>query len=106
MMLELVLLDIYKLNKFSQPIPANLTFFLFTCPDVWKHASSLNQISFTNAGFCSIWSLIKLQNVFSLVVGYPDGFSFLFFFFFFFFVVVFVLFCLLLVLLLLLLLLF
>ena len=51
-------IEIYKLNKFSGPIP-KFMFCLFTCPDIWKHASSLNQILCTNAGFCSIWSLIK-----------------------------------------------
>ena len=54
MILELILLEIYKLNKFSGSIAPNLMFYLFTCPDRWKHASSLNQILSTNGGFCSI----------------------------------------------------
>ena len=36
---------------------------MFCCPDRLKHASSLNRILFTNAGFCFIWSLFKLQKV-------------------------------------------
>ena len=61
MISEVVLLEIYKLNKFSGPIPKILCFCLFTCPDIWKHATSLDQILFTNIGFCSIWWVIKLQ---------------------------------------------
>ena len=56
MMLELVLLKIYKLNKFSGPI-SKISCFAYS----HKHGLSLNQMLFTNAVFCSILSLIKLQ---------------------------------------------
>ena len=42
--------------------PQNFMFCLFTCPERWKWASSLNQMLFRNNGFCSICSLTQLQN--------------------------------------------
>ena len=60
LMLELVLLETYKLNKFSGPIP-KMSYFAYS--HVLTDGSMLHQILFTNAGFCSIWSPIKLQKV-------------------------------------------
>ena len=59
-MLELVLLEIYKLNRFSGPIP-QITRVAYS--HVLTDGSMLHhyiQMLFTNAGFCSIWSLSKL----------------------------------------------
>ena len=62
-LLGLLLLEIYKLKKFSELIPQISCFaYSHVLTDV-SMLPSLNQILFIDAGFHFIWSLIKLQKV-------------------------------------------